>query len=102
MSDDRANVDRTPEFDDPPGGEILSVLEYLVVAPVTGVFRRLEDRARVCSGQRIERGDVIGLVCSLGVATPVESLFGGLLVEILACEGERVRPGQPLAWLRAA
>lgn len=83
-----------------PMGEILSVPECAIVAPAVGTFRGLGDR-QVYVGDIIERGDVIGTVESLGTATPVQSPFRGHLVGILALEGERVRPGQALAWLRA-
>ena len=83
-----------------PVGEILSVPECMIVAPAVGIFRLLGDR-QVGDGDVIERGDVIGTVESLGVATPVQSPFRGHLVGILALEGERVRPGQAVAWLRA-
>ncbi|MGH8948138.1 MAG: biotin/lipoyl-containing protein [Acidimicrobiia bacterium] len=83
-----------------PVGEILSVPECVIVAPAVGIFRRLGDR-RVYVGDIIERGDVIGTVDSLGAATPVQTPFRGHLVGILALEGERVRPGQAVAWLRA-
>ena len=83
-----------------PVGEILSVPECVIVAPTVGIFRRLGDR-QMSVGDIIERGDVIGTVESLGAAMPVQSPFRGHLVGILASEGERVRPGQAVAWLRA-
>jgi len=76
-----------------PAGEALHVIERIIVAPSVGVFHRL-DRSTVA------RGDVIGTVRSLGTATVIESPFEGILVGFLALEGERVRPGQPVAWLR--
>jgi biotin carboxyl carrier protein len=82
-----------------PVGEILSVPECVIVAPVVGTFRRLGDR-QVYVGDIIERGDAIGTVESLGAATPVQSPFRGHIVGILVLEGERVRPGQAVAWLR--
>ena len=84
---------------DSPLGETLSVLERVIVAPATGVFRRLGARM---DGDLVDRGDLIGAVHSLGTSTPVRSPFAGLLVAMLACEGERVRPGQPVAWVRVA
>jgi acetyl-CoA carboxylase biotin carboxyl carrier protein len=84
----------------PPAGETLCISERVVVAPSIGIFRRLDGDAQVKDGDTINRGDVIGIVQSLGVCLPVQSPFMGLLVGILAFEGERVRPGQPLAWLR--
>ncbi|MGH8973322.1 MAG: biotin/lipoyl-containing protein [Acidimicrobiia bacterium] len=82
-------------------GESLSVSERVIVAPAMGVFHRLDDR-QLPDGHAIERGDVIGVVQSLGASTPVQSPFQGLLVAILVFEGERVRPGQAVAWLRVA
>lgn len=85
-----------------PVGETLSVSERVIVSPTIGVFHRLDGDGQMNDGDMINRGDVIGIVQSLGVSTPIQSPFGGLLVEILAFEGERVRPGQPVAWLRVA
>jgi len=82
-----------------PVGETLFVLERLIVAPTTGVFRPL-DCHRQSRGDVIKRGDVIGALLSLGVSTPIQSPFEGRLVGLLVVEGERVRPGQPVAWMR--
>jgi biotin carboxyl carrier protein len=79
----------------------LYVWERVIVAPTVGIFHRL-DGARVNGGDTVDRGDVIGTVRSLGASTPVHSPFEGTLVAIVALEGERVRPGQALAWLRVA
>ena len=80
-------------------GEMLSVPERVIVAPATGIFRRLDGHVQA-SGDLVRRGDAIGVVQSLGVSTLVRSPFEGLLVAMLASEGERLRPGQPVAWLR--
>ena len=82
-----------------PTGETLSVSERLIVAPSTGVFRPLAGQAQT-PGRAIEPGDVIGEVRSLGVCTAIRSPFAGVLVDVLAVEGQRLRPGQPVAWLR--
>ena len=82
-----------------PTGETLSVPERLIVAPSTGVFRPLAGPGQT-PGSAIERGDVIGEVRSLGVCTAIRSPFAGVLVDVLAVEGERLHPGQPVAWLR--
>ena len=76
-----------------PAGEALHVPERIIVAPTVGVFHR-EDRSTVA------HGDVIGTVQSLGTTTAIQSPFEGVLVGFLALEGERVRSGQPVAWLR--
>jgi biotin carboxyl carrier protein len=44
---------------------------------------------------------VIGFVDGKGHSTPIRSPFGGRLMGLLAHAGERVREGQPVAWLRS-
>jgi biotin carboxyl carrier protein len=83
-----------------PMGEMLSVSERVIVAPTVGVFRRLDGQRPMKGGDMVNRGDPIGIVQSLGASTPVQSPFDGRLMAMLAVEGERVRPGQPVAWLR--
>lgn len=85
---------------DSPVGETLSIPERVIVAPAMGIFHRLPGDTRVNDGDLVARGDVVGTIRSLGASTPVQSPFEGLLVAILAFDGERVRSGQPVAWLR--
>jgi biotin carboxyl carrier protein len=85
-----------------PAGETLSVPERVIVAPAIGVFHRSDGDGRIHDGDLIGKGDVVGIIRSLGRSTPVPSPFAGSLVAILARDGERVRPGQPVAWLRTA
>ena len=85
---------------DQPAGETLSVLERVIVAPAMGIFRRAGDDGPALDGTLIDPGDVVGTVQSLGASTPVRCPFRGSLVAMLAKDGERVRPGQPVAWLR--
>ena len=87
---------------DVPVGETLSVPERVIVAPTMGVFHRLDGDGQMNDGDMVNRGDVVGVVQSLGASTPIQSPFEGLLVAILAFEGERVRRGQPVAWVRVA
>ena len=81
-------------------GETLAVPERVIVAPAPGTFRPVEPgddspEARVAEEQ------VIGFVDGKGHSTPVRSPFGGRLMGLLAHAGERVREGQPVAWLRS-
>jgi biotin carboxyl carrier protein len=70
----------------------------MIVAPAAGVFRpaATEPGATVC------HGDVIGIVEGPGTEAPVCSPFGGTLMGMLAHSGERLREGQPVAWLRVS
>lgn len=82
----------------PLHGEILAVPERVIVAPAVGVFRPL-DHAEGAETV-IAAGDAIGVVEGPGASTPVRSPFPGALMGLLARAGERVREGQPVAWLR--
>lgn len=81
-------------------GETLAVPERVIVAPAPGTFRPVEPE-QVLDVQVIEL-QVIGFVEGKGHSTPVQSPFGGRLMGLLAHAGERVREGQPVAWLRCA
>ncbi len=78
-------------------GETLAVPERVIVAPAPGTFRPVEP-----DEVAVEAGKVIGFVEGKGHSTPVKSPFGGKLMGLLAHAGERVREGQPVAWLRSA
>ena len=88
----------------PVPGEVLAVPERVIVAPAVGVFRPLADADADLTeaGELIAAGQAIGVVEGPGSSTPVRSPFGGFLVGMLARHGERVREGQPVAWLRLA
>ena len=89
----------------PVPGEVLAVPERVIVAPAVGVFRPLagaDGDLTEAGGPLIAAGQAIGVVEGPGSSTPVRSPFGGFLVGMLAHRGERVREGQPVAWLRLA
>jgi len=82
-------------------GEVLTVPERVILAPAPGTFRPVEPLEAVGEGP-LEAEQVIGFVEGKGHCTPVRSPFGGRLMGLLAHAGERVREGQPVAWLRLA
>jgi biotin carboxyl carrier protein len=89
----------------PVHGEVLAVPERVIVAPTVGVFRPLgeiDDKDLTEAGAVVAAGQAIGVIEGPGSSTPVRSPFGGFLVGMLARAGERVREGQPVAWLRLA
>ena len=81
-------------------GETLAVPERVIVAPAQGTFRPVEPAA-VSPEAQVTAEQVIGFVEGKGHSTPVRSPFGGRLMGLLAHAGERVREGQPVAWLRS-
>lgn len=77
-------------------GEGLLVPERMIVAPSVGVFRPVE----LDEGAHLTRGQTVGMVDGPGTSVAVASPFAGRLVGMLAHPGERLREGQPIAWLR--
>jgi biotin carboxyl carrier protein len=82
-------------------GERLSVPERVILAPASGRFRPLSDDGGT-DGHPLDEEQVIGFVEGVGHSTPVRTPFRGFLMGLLAHAGERVREGQPVAWLRTA
>jgi biotin carboxyl carrier protein len=82
----------------PLHGETLLVSERVIIAPSVGVFRhRMVDPSGV-----VCEGDEIGVVEGPGTSASVRSPFGGTIMGMMVEEGERLRQGQPVAWLRVA
>lgn len=79
-------------------GEDLLVPERMIVSPAAGVFRAIE----LSDDDLIEAGQAVGLIDGPGTSVPVVSLFAGNLASVLVQDGERIRAGQPIAWLRTA
>jgi biotin carboxyl carrier protein len=83
-------------------GERPVVPERVILAPAPGRFRPLENGEGAPEAAEVVEEQVIGFVDGVGQSTPVRSPFGGQLMGMMAHEGERVRQGQPVAWLRLA
>jgi [acyl-carrier-protein] S-malonyltransferase len=80
-----------------PDGEHLYMTERMVVSPTAGVFTPAEAwRSAGAEGAAVEVGDLVGHVGD----REVRSLFAGTVMGLIAVDGERVTPSQPIAWLR--
>ena len=84
----------------PPAGETLDVRERLILSPTTGVFEPRPPTTVTTEGEIVYEGDCVGTVTGPGVSHDVRSGFTGFLMGLLAHPGERVRAGQPVAWVR--
>jgi biotin carboxyl carrier protein len=80
-------------------GDDLHVHARMVVAPVAGVFRAAAPGTFTTEGEILVEGQVIGVIEGSGREVEVVSAFTGFFMGSLAETGERVRPGQPVAWL---
>jgi hypothetical protein len=79
-------------------GEVLYFSERIVLAPATGRFVAPEHD----TGSFVHAGFAVAAVVTSGRAEPVTTPFTGVLAGLLAHDGERVREGQPIAWLRVS
>lgn len=79
-------------------GEHLAVPERMIVAPAVGVFRP----AGIEAGALVDVGDIVGVLEGPGTEHHVRSAFSGTVMGVLAQPGERLRIGQPIAWMRVA
>ncbi len=78
-------------------GEHLYVAERMVVSPSAGVFQPASSIGGAATGgEPIAVGTVIGHIAGQEVRSP----FAGTLMGMCALPGERVQPGQRIAWLR--
>ncbi|MEJ7583393.1 MAG: hypothetical protein WKF43_04740 [Acidimicrobiales bacterium] len=81
-------------------GDDLRLAERLIVAPAGGVFRSLPPETSTHHGDIVAIGQRVGVIAGPGTEVAVESFCTGYLMGMLVEPGERVRAGQPIAWLR--
>lgn len=72
----------------------------LVVAPIKGVFRAVDNAAT--AGDSLAPGAAVGSITSLRDTVDVVAPHGGTIVEWLVEDGDPVSPGQPLVRLHPA
>lgn len=82
-------------------GDDVRLPTRMVIAPETGTFLPLPPDVVTTEGEIVAPGSCLGTVESLGRRVDVTSSFHGFLMGVLALPGERVRAGQPVAWLHA-
>lgn len=80
-------------------GDDVRVPTRMILAPEAGTFRPSPPETCTTEGEIVQPGASVGTVESLGRTIDVTSAFHGLLMGMMALPGERVRAGQPVAWL---
>jgi biotin carboxyl carrier protein len=80
--------------------EDLDVPERLIAAPAAGVFNLLPPDVVTSEGEIVQAGQTMGFIERNAGQVTVVSPHTGFLMGLLALPGERVRDGQPLAWVR--
>lgn len=75
-----------------------------IEAPVVGVFYRAakaDSPPFVEVGDRVQTGQTIGLIEAMKVFSEIQSERAGTVVEVVAQNGQLVRVGEPLLYLKA-
>ena len=85
-----------------PDGDGIRLDVRMVVAPCAGIFRPAPAGDVTTEAELVVAGTVLGWVEGPGMQAEVASFCRGFLVRMLAQPGERVRAGQPLAWVHPA
>jgi hypothetical protein len=80
--------------------EYTEVAEKLILAPSRGVVTVLDPKVVTAEGEIVEVGQAVAIITNSGDEIAAVSRFNGFLMGMLVHTGERVRPGQPIAWLR--
>jgi biotin carboxyl carrier protein len=80
--------------------EDLHVPERLIAAPAAGVFTLLPPDVITSEGEIVQAGQALGHIERNDGSITVVSPHTGFLMGLLALPGERVRDGQPVAWVR--
>jgi biotin carboxyl carrier protein len=93
-------AEATLSHDHTPLAEDLRVPERLIAAPVAGTFTLLPPDVVTSEGEIVRSGQELGVIERNAGTVPVVSPHTGFLMGLLALPGERVRDGQPLAWVR--
>lgn len=83
-------------------GEALSCLERVIVSPGSGVFHPTGADELSPEGAVVAVGDHVGTLAGVGFVAEVRSPFRGQFMGYLAVPGQRMRPSEPVAWLRVA
>jgi acetyl-CoA carboxylase biotin carboxyl carrier protein len=78
---------------------------HKVLSPLVGTFRHQEKRGGkklVEAGQRVEKGQAIGVIEVVGLEVLVPADVAGEVVEVLVADGQRVQYDQPLVVIETA
>ncbi len=71
-------------------------------SPLTGIFYRRpspDEPEYVKEGDRIERGDIIGIIEAMKVFNPVEAIVAGVIKSFAVEDGNVLQEGDPILWL---
>lgn len=87
----------------PPIAEEMRPSEHIISAPAYGIFHQRPAPGSspfVMVGDKVEKGQQVGLMESMKVFSAIEADASGTVMELLASDGEEVDAGAPLLRLQ--
>ena len=82
--------------------EVFELPERVVIAPLTGRVTLPPQATRAEEGEFVLSGESVATVKVGGQEVPVCTAFQGWLMGFLVLDGQPIRTGEPVAWLRMA
>ena len=80
--------------------ETTDIEERVVISPCSGRFRPLPPETFTSEGEWVRRGQRLAHIHTGSDSVPVESLFEGWVMGMLAVPGQPVSASDPLFWIR--
>ena len=83
----------------PPAEAAMPSNTHPIVSPMVGTFYHApnpKDKPYVSEGQRIEKGQIIGLIEAMKMMNEIDADVSGTVLKIVASNGQAVEYGQPL------
>ena len=74
--------------------------ERVVISPCSGRFKPMPPETFATEGEWVRRGQLLAHISTGNDSVPVESLFEGWVMGMLAVPGQPVAERDPLFWIR--
>lgn len=87
-------------FDLAPASERADITERVIVSPCSGRFRPLPPEVFTSEGEWVEDGQPVAEIISGTEVQTVHSNCRGWMMGMLALDGQPVRSGEALFWVR--
>ena len=80
--------------------EATDIQERVVISPCSGRFKPMPPETFANEGEWVRRGQLLAHIHTGSDPVPVESLFEGWVMGMLAVPGQPVAERDPLFWIR--
>jgi biotin carboxyl carrier protein len=80
--------------------EATDIQERVVISPCCGRFKPMPPETFATEGEWVRRGQLLAHINTGTASVPVESLFEGWVMGMLAVPGQPVSERDPLFWIR--